>query len=116
MQKRPKDLACAIAQTEALHAFGFDLFVEFCERPGGGRIIGQLLELFVQLHQFFVGELLQPHERFARAFCGIDKLVKLELNGFSVAVLGILNKKHHKERDDGRACIDHQLPRIREIE
>jgi hypothetical protein len=32
-----------------------------------------------------------------------------------VAILRVLNQKHHQEGDDGRAGVDDKLPRIRKL-
>jgi len=33
-----------------------------------------------------------------------------------VTILRILDQEHHQKRDDGRTCVDHKLPSIREPE
>src|SRR5215813_12555756 len=35
---------------------------------------------------------------------------------FGVTVLGVLNQKHHEERDDCRGGVDDQLPGVRKME
>ena len=50
------------------------------------------------------------------SFNRMDQLVELELQGFGVAVLGVLDQKHHQERHDGGAGVDHELPRVGEAE
>src|SRR2546430_9302126 len=47
---------------------------------------------------------------------GADELVELELDRLGVAILCILNKKHHQEGDDGRGGGDDQLPSVTELE
>src|SRR5437870_9998173 len=47
---------------------------------------------------------------------GADELVELELDRLGVAILCILNKKHHQEGDDGRGGVDDQLPSVTELE
>jgi hypothetical protein len=37
------------------------------------------------------------------------------MHGFGVAVLGILNQKHHEESDNGGAGVDDELPGIGEM-
>lgn len=37
------------------------------------------------------------------------------MNGFSIAVLSVLNQKNHQERDDGCAGVDYQLPGVGEM-
>ena len=41
-----------------------------------------------------------------------DDLVEFQVNRQRVLVLRALNQKHHQERDDRRAGIDHELPRV----
>lgn len=43
-------------------------------------------------------------------------LVELGLNGSPIPVLRVLDQEHHKERNDGRAGVDDQLPRLRKLE
>ncbi len=57
-------------------------------------------------------ELIQVHHVNACALGGFDQLVELQVNSFSVPVLRVLNQEHHQKRDDGRARVDDQLPRI----
>src|SRR5579859_5697847 len=38
------------------------------------------------------------------------------MNGNTVLVLTLLNQKHHEERDDGGAGVNHQLPAVRIVE
>jgi len=47
--------------------------------------------------------------------CGArsDQFIKLDLKSCAVAILRILDQKYHEKGNDGRACIDDQLPRIR---
>jgi hypothetical protein len=45
-----------------------------------------------------------------------NQFVELELDGVAIAVLGILNQKYHQERDDRRAGVYDQLPRVAELE
>ena len=66
---------------------------------------------FVEL---FVRELFDPNKRIMCA-ADSDQLIKLDLDGSSIAVLGILNQKHHKKGDDGSAGIDDKLPSVREL-
>ncbi len=47
-----------------------------------------------------------------RAFGCPDKFVKLELQGFTVAVLGVLDEEYHEEGYHAGTCVDYQLPSI----
>ena len=41
-----------------------------------------------------------------------DQLIELEMQRRAIAVLCILDKKHHEKCDDGCARIDYELPNI----
>ena len=45
-----------------------------------------------------------------------NELIKFDVHGFCIAILGILNQEHHEEGDDGGSCVDDQLPRIAKAE
>jgi hypothetical protein len=49
-------------------------------------------------------------------FVSTNKLVQLDLNGFRITVLRVLNQEDHQKRNDRCPGIDHQLPRITEAE
>jgi hypothetical protein len=51
-------------------------------------------------------------QRISRGLVGPDQLVELQLQGASIAALGILDDEDHQERHDRRAGIDDELPRI----
>jgi len=51
-----------------------------------------------------------------RLIDGLDDFIKFKMNGSSVAVLGVLNQKHHQESDDRGACINNELPRVGVVE
>ena len=44
-----------------------------------------------------------------------NDFVEFEVDGLGIAVLRVLNQKHHRERDDGRAGVDNVLPGIGEM-
>jgi len=71
-----------------------------------------LLELFFELFQVFVRKLFKIHKFISRAFDGAKELIQFEVDRFGVAVLRILDQKHHEEGHDGRGGIDDQLPGI----
>jgi hypothetical protein len=45
-----------------------------------------------------------------------NQLVQLELHGFRVPILGVLNQENHQERYDRRPGVDYQLPSIGVVE
>ena len=49
-----------------------------------------------------------------RALGSADEFIELELDGFRVSILCVLNQEDHQEGDDGGAGVDHQLPRVTE--
>ena len=70
---------------------------------------------FMNLVQLFFGKFFHIDEAVARSFDGPDDLIQLQMHGFTVTGLGILNQKHHKKCDDGRTGVDDELPCIAEM-
>jgi hypothetical protein len=56
--------------------------------------------------------MFQTQQSISRAPHDSQQFVELEVNGFGVTVLSVLDEKHHQERNDGRSGIDHELPGI----
>ena len=54
-----------------------------------------------------IGEVLDPDELVARIAHRPDQLIELEVDGFGVAVLGVLDHEHDEERDDRRPGRHH---------
>jgi hypothetical protein len=69
------------------------------------------LALVADFLQLVVGQMFDPDKRIMRG-ADANEFVQLDLNGGTIAVLGILDQKHHQEGNDGRAGIDDELPRI----
>ena len=74
-----------------------------------------LLELFFELFQVLVRKPFKIDKFISRAFDGANNLIKFQMNGFGIAVLGVLNQEHHQKCDDGRAGINNQLPSVRKM-
>lgn len=66
--------------------------------------------------QFLIGQFFEVQECIMRLGIGADQFVELDLHGGTLAVLRVLDQKHHEERDDGRTGIDHKLPRVAVVE
>jgi len=73
------------------------------------------LELFFEFLQFLVGQIFEIDKLVASAFQRADQLVQFEMHCFGVAVLCVLNQKHHQKRNDCRGGVDDQLPGVREM-
>src|SRR3954447_25146093 len=71
---------------------------------------------FMQRLQFLIREVLNRREFVGHAFHGQDEFRKLELNGHGVAVLRVLDQKHHEKRHDRGAGVDDKLPGIAKSE
>lgn len=69
-----------------------------------------------EMVQFLLGKFLHVQHHRMRRLGGTDEFVELELHGFAVAVLGVLDQEHHQESDDGGAGVDDELPSIAEME
>ena len=79
-------------------------------------MFGQLEVLLMDLVQFFFVHFLEIDKFVSRALRGADQLIEFDLQRFRIAVLRILDEEHHQERDDRRAGIDNELPRVTESE
>src|SRR6266566_5829653 len=73
------------------------------------------LELFFELFQILVRKLFKINEFISRAFDGANNLIKFQMNGFGIAVLGVLNQEHHEEGNDRRSGVDDELPGIGKV-
>ena len=71
------------------------------------------LEFFLETLKFLVAEVFKVDQTRSSTVEGSEQLVELEMNGFAVAVLGVLNQEDDEEGNDSGARIDHQLPRVR---
>jgi lipoyl-dependent peroxiredoxin len=61
-------------------------------------------------------EIFEIEKGIVRRLVSSNELVKFDLHGFRIAILGVLNQEHHKEGDNCCSCVDYQLPRIAESE
>src|SRR5271170_7816957 len=78
----------------------------------------RLLDLFVSCLQFVEFEIAEILNIDHLIPCLVDRpnqFVELQVDGAGVAVLRVLNEEDHQERNDGCACIDHQLPGVRKV-
>ena len=69
--------------------------------------------LFLKPLEFVIRQLLEPHQRSARARHATDELVEFQMDCFGISVLSVLNQEHHQKGHDGSACVDHELPCVR---
>ena len=53
-----------------------------------------------------------PTKLFFTSPVRYSDVVELDLDGRIVSVLGILDQEHHQKRNDGRPCVDDQLPGV----
>src|SRR6266542_1930118 len=79
-------------------------------------LFAELLKLLFELLQVLIGEIFEIDKFIARAPDGADELIQLQLHGLGVAVLCVLNKKHHQEGNDRGGCVDDKLPGIGKME
>jgi hypothetical protein len=75
-----------------------------------------VIELRLELVELGVVEVFEPHQPIAREGVRSDQLVELQVESVRISVLGVLDEEHHEERHDGRSRVDHELPRVREVE
>ena len=74
-----------------------------------GPVASQRLEIGL-------GQIFDVDEPIARAPERRHELVQLEMNRARLLVLRALDEEHHEERDDRRARVDDELPRVRVVE
>src|SRR6266480_117700 len=79
------------------------------------RFLTEAFELFLQSLQSFVRQVFKIDKFVSRAFDGADNLIEFKMHCFGIAVLSVLNQKHHQKRDDGGARINDQLPGVRKM-
>ena len=75
----------------------------------------KLIELVLHLIEILVAAVFKIDEFIACRFDAADQFVELEMDRPRVPILGVLNKEHHEERNNGRSGVDHQLPHIRKM-
>ena len=66
----------------------------------------------MQLLQFFLRQVLDGGNLIFGPLDRNDQLGKLELDRERIAVLGVLNEKHHEKCHDRRRGVDDELPGI----
>src|SRR6266480_5273826 len=76
------------------------------------RFSADALELFFELFQILVRKLFKIDQFISRAFDGTNDLIKFQMNGFGIAVLGVLNQEHHEEGNDRGGGVDDELPGV----
>ena len=79
------------------------------------RFLADAFELLFKFFQILIGKVFKVDQFVSRAFECADDLVQLQLKRLGIAVLRVLNKEHHQERDDGGASVDDELPGIGEM-
>src|SRR5437763_41646 len=69
-----------------------------------------------QAVQILVGKVLDIDKLALRALGRAHELIDLHLQHAKIAVLGVLNDKHHQKRNNRRNAVDDQLPALGEPE
>src|SRR5262245_61735456 len=80
------------------------------------RLLGARTIFIVQALQILILHVLDRCETVLGPADRDDQFGKLELDRERVAVLGVLDQKHHQECDDGGRRVDDELPGIAEAE
>lgn len=84
---------------------------------GMGRVgvLRHALEPFVECGEVLIAQVFEANVLCAGAG-GTDELVEFDLYGFAVAILRVLDQKHHQKGDDSSAGVDNKLPGVRKSE
>ncbi|SRR5579871_587096 len=78
-----------------------------------------LADFFVPLFQFvqlFIGKFLDINEIVIRWVMRTDEFVELQVKGFGVTILRVLDEEDDEKRNDGCACVNDELPGVRKME
>ncbi len=67
-------------------------------------------ELCFELLKVLVRKVLEIDEFIARVFDRANEFVQFQMDRFCIAVLRVLNQKHHQKRNDGRGRVNDELP------
>jgi hypothetical protein len=73
------------------------------------------LEVLAECFEVRVGEIFDLNHFVARASEGMNDFIELEVNGTSVAILGVLNEEDDQKCHDSGSRIHDELPSIREM-
>lgn len=71
-----------------------------------------LVQVLFCLFKNMIGRFLDTSYLISGSFGREDQFIELQLKCRRISVLCCLDKKHHQKRNDGRACINNQLPRV----
>ena len=82
---------------------------QFLTRGAPQRLVAR-----AQTLQVILRELLQVEKGIVRPADRADQFIEFEVHCGAIAVLRVLDEKHHQECDDRSARIDHQLPGVAE--
>ncbi len=72
----------------------------------------KVFELFLEFFQIFVRQIFKIDKFVSRVFEGADNLIEFKMHCFGIAVLRVLNQKHHEEGNDRRRSVNNELPGI----
>lgn len=79
-------------------------------------ILRHAFESLFERRQVVVTEIFEADVLSACAVCSAKEFIEFDLDGFTVAILGVLDEEDHQKGDDSGACIDDKLPSIRIVE
>ena len=82
---------------------------QFLTRGAPQRLVAR-----AQTLQVILRELLQVEKGIVRPADRADQFIQFEVHCGAIAVLRVLDEKHHQECDDRSARIGHQLPGVAE--
>ena len=74
--------------------------------------LADALKLFLEFLKVLVGQLFKIDKFISGAFKCADHLIEFEMHCLGVAVLCVLDEKHHQKRNDSRAGINNELPGV----
>ena len=66
-----------------------------------------MLKLLAQFFNFLIGTVFDIDQFVTRLIQSTDQFIELEVHGFRVAVLRVLNQEHHQEGNNRGTRVNH---------
>lgn len=75
-------------------------------------LFNHLTKFLVDLFEFLIRSIVEIDHHIPGVLVRADQLIDLKMKRPAVAVLRVLNEKHHEKCDDGGTRVDDQLPGV----
>ena len=93
----------------------FKITGHFAQHSLVGRFARKSCKAAFEVIELRVRKIFQVKQFIAGALAHPDQFIELEMERRAVAVLCILDEKHHQKSNNGGSCVDDQLPGVRVV-